>query len=351
MTSPPTLDLAKLKTFKRKPSETAVLIETSFLSGEPSLPLVIEPAVQDVDLVDWAANNRTFIREHIHRHAGLLFRGFGPLTAARYQDLIVAAFGKELLEYTYRSTPRTKIDGKIFTSTEYPHHVAIPLHSESAFASTWPMKIAFYCETPAQQGGETPIADSREIYRRIDPAIRDRFREKGIMYVRNYAEKDVDLSWQDVFQTTDRAEVARYCREAGITCEWKPDNRLRTRQVCQGVARHPETGAWVWFNQAHLFHVSNLISEVQDFVVSAYDPENLPRNAYFGDGTPIETEILDEVRAAFCDTEVVFSWREGDILMLDNMLSAHGRRPFSGPRKILVGMAHPFHAKQLRETI
>jgi len=343
--------LAELKKFKRKSATQESLIEISEPAPGASMPLVIEPAVEDVDLVTWAKNNNQLIREKLLHYAGILFRGFDKLDANAFEEFIEASFERDLLTYTYRSTPRTQVEGKIFTSTEYPHHIPIPLHSESAFASTWPMKIVFTCHQVARSGGETPIADSRRVYERIDPAIRTRFREKGIMYVRNYAEKDVDLSWQDVFQTKDRGEVARYCSEAGIQLEWRQDNRLRTWQICQGVARHPETREWTWFNQAHLFHISNLHSELREFMESEYDPEDLPRNSYYGDGSTIETSVLDEVREAYRELEVVFPWREGDILMLDNMLSAHGRKPFEGPRKVLVGMAAPFHAENLEELV
>ena len=95
----------------------------------------------------------------------------------------------------------------------------------------------------------------------------------------------------------------------------------------------------VWFNQAHLFHISSLLPNIRDAILSAFKEEDLPRNVYYGDGTRIETSILDEIRDIYCQEEIVFPWQERDILMLDNMLVAHGRRPFVGSRKVLVGMA------------
>jgi hypothetical protein len=205
------------------------------------------------------------------------------------------------------------------------------------------MKIAFFCAQPANEGGETPIADSRRVFARLDPRIREQFTRKKVMYARNYGER-LDLPWQDVFQTTDKAEVEAYCRRASIDFEWRGSDGLRTRQVCQATATHPRTGEEVWFNQAHLFHTSNLKPEVRHSLLAACREEDLPRNAYFGDGSHIEDSLVDEIRDAYRQETVSFSWERFDIVLLDNMLAAHGRTPFAGQRKILAAMAEPHGA-------
>jgi alpha-ketoglutarate-dependent taurine dioxygenase len=208
------------------------------------------------------------------------------------------------------------------------------------------MRIWFYCVKAAERGGETPIADSRRVFQRIDPGICQRFVEREVLYVRHYG-KGLDLSWENVFQTASRAEVEAYCRGAGIEYEWRENDCLRTRQRCQAVATHPRTGETVWFNQAHLFHVSSLESEVRRSLLSTVKPGDLPRNAYYGDGTEIDDSSLDGIRACYRQEAVVFPWREGDVLMLDNMLTAHGREPFVGARRVVVGMAEPFGSGEL----
>jgi hypothetical protein len=213
------------------------------------------------------------------------------------------------------------------------------LHNEQAYTRDWPMKIWFYCMQPAQQGGETPIADSRAIYRDMPPSIRERFAEKGVMYVRNYG-NGLDVDWQQVFGTDSRPEVEAYCAGHEIECEWKEDGELRTRQICQGTAQHPVTGEWVWFNQAHLFHVSNLEPEVRESLLDVVGDEvDLPRNVFYGDGSPIDDETLSTVRGVLERHKISFPWQAGDVVMLDNMLTAHARAPFKGPRKVIVAMA------------
>lgn len=311
-------------------------MNASLLSNR-TLPLVIESSDERGDMAAWIAKNRDYVNQTLATNGGILFRGSGVTTVQGFQHFI-DSMADGLLEYSYRSTPRTQINGRIYTSTEYPADQSIPLHNEMAYTTNWPMKIWFGCLTAPEQGGETPICNSRRVFERIDPEIRDAFASKSVMYVRNYYE-EIGLPWQDVFNTSDRAEVETICRSSGIAFEWLAGTRLRTRQVCQAVARHPRTGEMVWFNQAHLFHVSSLGQDVMDALVSMYDEADLPRTAAYGDGSPIELSALDEIRRIYNEEAVTFPWKESDVLLLDNMLTAHGRMPFGGARKIVVGMA------------
>lgn len=301
------------------------------------LPLVLEPSLKGVDLTAWAASCGEEIEARLQAHGGLLFRGFevgGVETFERFMRITSGA----LLEYTYGSTPRTSVGGGVYTSTEYPAHLPIPLHNEMSYSRSWPARVGFYCRRPAERGGETPIADSRRVLALISPPVREAFASRGVMYVRNYGE-GLDLNWEQVFKTESRAEVEEFCRRAGIEFEWKGGGRLRTKQVCQALTRHPRTDEEVWFNQAHLFHVSALEADVRERLLSQFKEEDLPRNAYYGDGVPIDEAALAEVRAAYAGASVKFDWAEDDILLLDNVLAAHGREPYGGARSILVGMA------------
>lgn len=315
------------------------LVRESLPGEDGSLPMILQPAVEGVDLAAWLAGHREKVGEHLTERGGILFRGFDISSLEQLEQLVCALSG-ELLEYTYRSTPRTQVSGRIYTSTEYPPDLHIPLHNEMSYTASWPMKIWFFCAEPAEQGGETPIADSRRVYQRIDPAIRERFERRRVAYIRNYGER-MDLPWEDVFQTRDPAEVERFCRKTGIELEWKEDGRLWTRQVCQATAVHPRTGEKVWFNQAHLFHISSLKPEVSEALLSAFGEQGLPRNATYGDGGALDIQDLEAIRAAYRAEAVPIRWRKGDVALLDNMLVAHGRHPFSGRRRVLVGMAEP----------
>ncbi len=325
------------------------LVTMQPLAPGSMLPLAARSAVPGIDLIAWARINREVIQANLLQCGAILFRGFEQRGAEALAEFVQATAAGDLLAYTNRSTPRTELGGNIYTATEYPANQVIPLHNENSYQSSWPLKIYFCCVTAPEQGGATPIADSRKVFERIPPPIREEFANRGVMYVRNYGD-GLDLSWQQVFQTNDQSQVEAFCRREGLEFEWKPGDRLRTRQVCQAVASHPETGEPVWFNQAHLFHVSNLASDVREYLLTEVKEAELPRHAYYGDGTPIEASSLAEIRAAYSKETVTFAWQEGDILLLDNMLTAHGREPFVGPREILVGMAEPYRAATLKAS-
>jgi alpha-ketoglutarate-dependent taurine dioxygenase len=281
------------------------------------------------------------LRERVARarttYGGVLLRGFDALGAAGF-DRLVTSFGQPLLTYEFGSTPRSKVEKGVYSSTEYPADQWIDQHNEQSYTLNWPASIWFYCDIAAEQGGATPVADSRLVYERLDPALRRHFAERQVMYVRNYG-NGLDLPWEQVFGTGERDQVEQYCRANRIDYEWLDDGEaLRTRQVCQSELRHPVTGETVWFNQAHLFHVSNLPPAVREALLEVVDDDRLPRNTFFGDGTSIDAAMLDEIRAVYRETMLSFAWQAADTLILDNLLMSHGRAPFAGKRRVLVAM-------------
>jgi alpha-ketoglutarate-dependent taurine dioxygenase len=299
---------------------------------------VLELSPRDGDTPDACASAlHARIEEAKREYGGVLLRGFASLGTDGL-DRFASMFGQTLHAYEFGSTPRNKIGRGVFSSTEYPADQWIDQHNEQSYTLRWPDSIFFYCAVAAEENGATPVADSRVVYRRLDPALRKRFADKQIMYVRNFG-NGLDVPWEQVFGTEDRADVERYCRANRIDFEWLDDGEaLRTRQVCQSELRHPVTGETVWFNQAHLFHVTNLPVDVREALLEIVDEDRLPRNTYFGDGTPIDPAMLDEIRAVYRDTMLSFPWHPNDLLALDNVLMSHGRAPFKGKRRVLVAM-------------
>jgi alpha-ketoglutarate-dependent taurine dioxygenase len=322
------------------------LTASSYLQPGQLLPLVIQPTMDGVNLASWAANNRDEIRTELARHGGILFHNFMVDSPAKFEAFARAISGELFDEYG--DLPRENQGAKVYGSTPYPADKSILFHNESSHMHRWPMKIWFYCVKAAERGGATPIIDCRKIYQTLDPKIITRLTEKKLMYVRNFID-GLDVSWQQFFQTADKARAEDYCRKASIEWEWRGEKHLRTRQVCQAVAGHPHTGEMVFFNQIQLHHISCLEPAVRESMLAMFREEDLPRNVYYGDGSRLEDSVVAEISELYEQLAVRFQWQAGDVVMLDNMLVAHARDPFEGTRKILVAMAEITSAKDIQQ--
>lgn len=304
-------------------------------------PLLVHAEGND-SLSAWVSGRRPWIDEALIANGAILFSGFKIDNRAAFQQA-AAALCDELLDYVYRSTPRSSMGDGIYTATEYRASDRIHFHNENSYQRDWPMKLVFCCLRPATTGGETGLASSSRVTRRIDPDVLARFDAKGVMYVRNYR-AGLDLTWQETFQTQRPEDVEAFCRRESIEWEWVAPDHLRTRQVCQALARHPITGERLWFNQSHLFHMSALGEATVSALLELFSEADLPRNAYFGDGSPIDTATVEHIRQAYDAEAFIRPWSAGEVVLVDNMLVAHARSPYQGVREVLVAMGES-HAK------
>lgn len=335
-------ELRKLPTARRRAVSLSPqgLVKIAPLREDGPLPLVVEAAVSDASLTAWAEQSRELVERLLPEHGAILFRNFKVNSVADFEQFI-KALGHEPLEYRERSSPRSQLGEHVYTSTDYPEEQSIFPHNEHSYSRRFPSKLFFCCLTAAREGGETPLCDTRRVMARISRPVRERFIEKGWMLVRNYGH-GLGLPWQTVFQTEDRAVVDGYCRRADIETEWLDGDRLRTRQVRPAVIKHPRTGELTWFNHATFFHASTLEPAIRDTLLAEFKEEDLPNHTYYGDGTRIEATVAEELRAAYTAEAVKFPWQVGCVVLLDNVLTAHARSPFKGPRKILFAMADPY---------
>ncbi|GHO86472.1 TauD/TfdA family dioxygenase [Dictyobacter formicarum] len=322
------------------------LTKSSYLAPELTLPLVLEPTMMGVNLATWATHNREYVQKELNKHGAILFRNFAIDSPDKFENVARSiAIDGELFD-EYGDLPRDTPGSKVYHSTPYPADKSILFHNESSHMHRWPMKIFFYCVKPADGLGATPILDCRKTYEQLDPAIIRRMQEKKLLYVRNFID-GLDVSWQQFFGTTNKLNVEAYCRKAGVAFEWKGENRLTTRQISPAVVLHPQTGEPLFFNQIQLHHISCLDPDVKESMLSMFSAEDLPRNVLYGDGTPIEDSIVNEISAIYDRLAVRFQWQKGDVIMLDNMMVAHARDPFEGTRKILVAMAEMVSQKAI----
>jgi alpha-ketoglutarate-dependent taurine dioxygenase len=311
-------------------------VRRSTLTDEPFV-LRVEATLPGLDLARWLAGSREQIRADLDQYGAVLLTGFVVSGAAAF-GTAARAISPDLLDYLERAAPRTEIADKVFTSTEFAADQWIPLHHEMSYSHNWPALLYFYCDVPAESGGATPLASERTVFGRIPAEVKARFQRDGVRYVRNFG-AELDLPWQEVFQTSDRAEVEAYCRRSGTEWQWTGADGLRTTAIRQAVARRPRTGEEVWFNHAHLFHVSNLLPDVAETLLSEVGEYGLPRSVFYGDGEPIPGEVVGLIGGLYREAAIGFPWQRGDVLIVDNHLAVHGREPYGGNRRVLVAMS------------
>ncbi|WP_438036033.1 TauD/TfdA family dioxygenase [Sorangium sp. So ce204] len=300
-----------------------------------SLPYLVQPERDGGDLVDWLALHRASVDSALVEHGAVLLRGFRVPDEAAFQRAAGALCGA--LEPRYGDLVKRRSAEFVYDATVYPKDRAILFHHEGAHTPRLPSRQLFFCGRADFTGGETPIVDSRKVYRALDPDLVRLFERKGLLYVRNFI-RGVDVRWQDFFRTEDRAAVEQQCREQGVEWKWKKDGTLGIATRAPAAIRHPSTGERSFCNQVLLHHVSCLDARTASALRAVLAPGDLPRNVCFGDGSPIPDEMIAEVLKVTVKTAVRFTWRLGDIALLDNLAVAHARSPFEGDRQILVAV-------------
>ncbi|WHL30065.1 TauD/TfdA family dioxygenase [Pseudomonas juntendi] len=322
-------------------------VRESLLVPEQVFPLLLEPTDPGLDVTGWIAANRAWVEEKLVHHGGILFRNFSIPDSQAFEAFAEAV--QPGLYGNYGDLPKKEGGQNTYRSTPYPEKKMILFHNESAHQDSWPRKQLFYCELPSPVGGATPVVDCRQMYQRLPTALRERFERNGLLYVRTFTGK-LDVSWQHFFKTEQRAEVEARCQASGIQWQWLADDGLQIRTPCPAIITHPVSGARSFFNQVQLHHPYCLDADVREDLLTLFGNERMPRNVYYGDGSPIEDEVMQRIGELYEACAVRFDWRKGDVILLDNMLIAHARDPFEGPRKIVVAMGDMLDRASLAAT-
>jgi alpha-ketoglutarate-dependent taurine dioxygenase len=307
-------------------------------TGRPAV--IVAPRPADLAAArDWLSDHRTAIREALHRFGSVVIRGIPLSDAAGF-----AAARDELLDqrvpYREKSTPRTDFGDGVYTSTDMPAMHPIRLHNENSYVLEFPGVLLFGCVTAPDEGGATTVGDSRALLDRIDPAVRDRAIDKGWTLYRSY-HPNMSLPWSTAFGTADRAELEDYFRDRLISWHWRAGDGLLTSQRRSAVVTHPETGERTWFNHIAFWNRYTLDPAMREVLLASYGEHGLPYDTAYGDGRPLEEAEIEHLNEVYDGIELREQYRAGDLLMVDNLLSCHGREPFRGDRKILVAMGEP----------
>ncbi|MEV5986724.1 TauD/TfdA family dioxygenase [Streptomyces sp. NPDC052051] len=316
-------------------SSPASLLEVALQPGKPAMLQVDSPG----DVPTWAARHREALRARVTEHGAVLVRGLG----LREPDQVGAVFtglAGELMAEREAFAPRESYGPGLYSSSTWPTNQPMCMHHELSYALEVPGLMLFACLTAADEGGATGVADAEQMLQALPTALTERFEREGWLLTRSYND-EIGASLTESFGTEDRAAIEQYCRSHAIDFTWQSDGSLHTRQRRSAVVRHPVTGRRCWFNQIAFLNEWTLAPEVREYLVDVYGEDGLPFNTRFGDGTPISEDIVQQLNATYEEHTRREPWRPGDLMLVDNIRTAHSREPYSGERQVLVAMAEP----------
>ncbi|MFE2107292.1 TauD/TfdA family dioxygenase [Kitasatospora sp. NPDC059463] len=308
--------------------------------NEPWQPLEISPesarAAASAEGLTAYLEEAGDLHELLTAHKALVFRGFGVGEGELGPVMDRLVPGR--LAYVHGNSPRSKVGSNLYTSTEYPSDQTISMHNELSYAHRWPTRLMFCCVAAPETGGATPVVDAARWLESLDDEVREAY-AGGVRYTQNlHGGVGLGKSWQDTFET-DRTEVVdEFLAATGATWEWGRGGDLRVSQERPSTLRHPVTGVEVWFNQSDQWHPAGLGDETAAELMKLLPADELPQSVTFADGRPIPAEYIRQVRDRGLDAAVDVDWRRGDLMVIDNVLVGHGRRPFTGGRRVLVAM-------------
>lgn len=289
------------------------------------------------DVECWLTERRDVLRALVAAHGALLVRGLG-LCDATGTEAVFRRLGS-LMEETEAFAPRQRYGEGVYSSSKWPPNQPMCMHHELSYVLAPPGLMLFACLVAPTNGGATPLADSAAVLDALPAALVERFERVGWLLIRNYND-EIGASFAEAFGTDDRRAVERYCRGNAIELEWQA-GALRTWQRRSAVVRHPLTGRHCWFNQIAFLSEWTLAAEVREYLVDVYGADALPFNTRFGDGEPIGADVVQAINAVYETHTVCERWQAGDLLLVDNIRTAHAREPFEGPREVVVALADP----------
>lgn len=320
-------------------------------------PLVISPINPDITLDSfkkWVELHRGGLKSLLSNHGAVLLRDFPVKNAQDFASIFQAILGQDLMDYKGGEEFRTKIAEQIYTTTETPSHLQIPLHHELSYSNSPPSYISFYCQNAPEKGtGQTILGRTENITRALKdtPEVWNFFKDQTLTYTSRHPPNgnfftDINKThktWQDVFETEDRAEVERICNEKGYQYQWNNDWLEITRQA--PAIKNPDQhfDYAYWFNQAHLYHsnprsrggwLNHILSSILYMKQSTK-----PYDISLENGEAIPRDIIYKVYDVLDQHTIKFDWKNQDVLLLDNIKMLHGRAPYKGQRRILVSMS------------
>lgn len=316
-------------------SSSSSLLDVELLPGRPPVLQVAGTG----DPVGWADRHREAVRALVTEHGSVLVRGLG-LRDADQTGAVFSRLADVLVAEREAFAPRDVVADGVHSSTTWPAAQPMCMHHELSYLLEVPGLLLLACLTAPTDGGTTGLADGTAVLEALPTDLVARFEREGWLLARTYND-EIGASWTEAFGSTDRSVVESYCHGQDIEFAWQADGGLRTRQRRPAVVRHPVSGRRCWFNQVAFLSEWTLDPEVREYLVDAYGEDGLPFTTRFGDGTPIGEDVVALLNEVYPAHTVREAWQAGDLMLVDNIRTAHDREPYTGPREVLVGLGDP----------
>jgi alpha-ketoglutarate-dependent taurine dioxygenase len=292
------------------------------------------------DAPGWAAEHRDALRAVVAERGALLVRGLGLRDAAEVGAVFRRLAPSGLMIEKEAFAARQVYAEGVYSSATWPANQPMCMHHELSYRLEVPSLMLFGCLTAPTAGGATAVSDSPTVLEALPTDLTERFQRDGWLLTRSYND-EIGATVAEAFGTEDRAAVESYCRSNAIGFEWQHDGGLRTWQRRRAVVGHPVTGKRCFFNQIAFLNEWTIDLEVREYLVEMYGEDGLPFNTGFGSGEPLTAEIVELINQVYEANTVREPWQAGDLMLVDNIRTAHSREAYQGPREILVGMAEP----------
>lgn len=284
----------------------------------------------------WISNNRDILKKELACTGALLFRGF-PVTDAVSYDSFFSAFGYNNFTYeeSLSNAVRINYTELVFSANEAPKDVEIYLHNEMAQTPVFPNIISLFCEKTADTGGATILCRSDTVHEKLalaEPQLVEKLAREGVKYTNTMPSGDNPDSaqgrgWQSTLSVTTKEQAEEKLQGLGYRWHWHEDGSLSAQTRALPAIKSVDGDRRVFFNQ--------IIAAYQGWKGVKEDPSV---GLCFGDDSAIPKQFLDTICEIAAETAYDLMWQAGDVAVVDNHLSMHGRRPYGGDsvRRVLV---------------
>ncbi len=211
-------------------------------------------------------------------------------------------------------------NGDGLTTYVFPENITLLPHTEQTYKPCRPPHLCFFqCVVPPDElGGETTLVDGHTFLDALSTAIRGRFERHGITYEMRWSKE----RWSREFGVATPSELDAYL-EPRRGVEYRIDRdvlhmRYTTTAITKSVFSGLESFA------------PNLLSHLPSVTHPSYRHQHTYSNptnqVYFGDGAPIEQDVIHELIDIVGRIGTAHRWQAGDLLVVDNTRFLHGRR-------------------------